>query len=259
MHIGIVGPCQSGPLADLLPESSGVDLGWGGYSVVKLVRALIGRGHRVSVVTLSPELTDRRILKGPKLTYYVYPMRTRRRMRDLYKFERRGLREGILLAKPDLLHAQWTYEFALACLETGLPMLVTCRDNAFQQLWFSKDVYRLGRLYLQIRVIRNARFLTAVSPYSANSLRWLAKTEIKVIPNLIQVPGEVRDESDQGSGCVRIATALNGWGNLKNPKAAIKAFNLLRHQLPDAEMLMYGVGFEEGGPRFQMGRKEGPH
>src|SRR5262245_51586898 len=104
MHIGIVGACSSGLLSDLLPNSGGVDLGCGGYLVATLVRALIGRGHYVSVITLSPELKDRRILQGPRLTYYVYPMRTRRRMRDLYKVERQGLREGILMAKPEILH-----------------------------------------------------------------------------------------------------------------------------------------------------------
>ena len=62
-------------------------------------------------------------------------------MRDLYKIERQGLRQGILLAKPEILHAHWTYEWAMACLETGLPMLATTHDNGFQQLRFQKDLY----------------------------------------------------------------------------------------------------------------------
>ena len=247
MHVGIVAPCSSGPLADLLPESGGVDLGWGAYFMATLVRALIGRGHRISVVTLSPELTEKRILRGPKLTYYVYPMRTKRRMRDLYRVERESLREGICLAKPDLLHAHWTYEFALACLETGLPTLVTSHDNAFQVLRFTRDLFRLGRLYLQIRVIRKAPFMTAVSPYVARSHRWLAKTEIEVIPNAVEVPQEAENQCNPDSGPVRIATVLNGWGDLKNPQAAIKAFGLLRRELLDAEMFMYGTDFEDGG------------
>src|SRR5262245_55776190 len=134
MHIGIVSPCSSGPLADLLPASNGVNLGCGAYFIATLVRHLIRRGHRVSVITLSPELSDGKVLKGPRLTYYVYPMRTKRRTRDLYKLERQGLSEGIRLAKPDVLHAHWTYEFALACLDAGLPALVTSHDNAFKVL-----------------------------------------------------------------------------------------------------------------------------
>jgi L-malate glycosyltransferase len=257
MHIGIVSPCSTGPLADLLPNAGGVDLGCGVYFMTTLVRALIQRGHRVSVVTLSSALSEPRILKGSQLTYYVYPMRTQRRMRDFYKAERQGLREGICLAKPDLLHAHWTYEFALACLKTQLPVLVTSHDNAFQQLRFSPDPFRFGQLCIQVHVIRKARFLTAVSPYLANSLRWLASTEIAMIPNPVEAQWEAANRSQQASGSIRIATVLNGWGNRKNPEAAIKAFNLLRCDLPDAEMFMYGVDFEEGGKASQWATSQG--
>jgi glycosyltransferase involved in cell wall biosynthesis len=248
MHIGIVAPCSSGPLADLLPTSGGLDIGWGGHLIATLVRALIARGHRISVVTLCPELKESRVLTGPQLAYYVYPTRLHRRMRDLYKVERSGLKEGISLAQPDLLHAHWTYEFALASFESGLPILITSHDNAFQQLWFMRDLYRLGRLYMQLQVIRKARFLTAVSPYLADSHRWLAKADIEVVPNPIAVPGRIENTGEHGSGPAKIATVLNGWGERKNPKAAIKAFHLLSHKLPDVAMFMYGDGFEEGGP-----------
>lgn len=251
MHVGIVAPCSSGPLADLLPESGGVDFGWGAYFVATLVRALIVRGHQVSVVTLSPRLKERTILAGPNLTYYVYPMRRDRRMRDLYKVERQGLRDGIRLAAPDLLHAHWTYEFALACLDTTLPTLVTSHDNAFQVLRFGRDLYRLGRTYLQVRVLRGARFLTAVSPYVAHSHRWLAKTKIEVIPNAVEVPQQNEDQYDRDSGPARIVTVINGWGRLKNPKAAIEAFDYLRRELPNTEMFMYGEDFEVGGVAWQ--------
>ena len=260
MHVGVVGPCSSGPLEEFLPEYGGLDIGWGGYSVVNIVRALLHHGYRVSVITLSPELSTRRIMKGPQLTYYAYPSRIKHRMRDLYKLEREGLREGILSSKPDLLHAQWTYEYALAALETGLPTLITCRDSGFQILRFSKDLYRLGRLYLQIRVLRRARYLTAVSPYLADSLRWLTKTNINVIPNTIQLPQQktIRTQwAGSSGGPVRIATVLNGWGSRKNPKAAIKAFNILKRKIPEVEMFMYGFDFEDGGMASKWSKRQG--
>jgi hypothetical protein len=102
-----------------------------------VVRALIERGHYVSVVTVSAEITMPRILRGPELTYFSYPRRTQKRMRDLYKLERQGIRDGILLPKPDV-HAHWTYEFALACLKIGVPTLITSHDKAFRVLRFAK-------------------------------------------------------------------------------------------------------------------------
>jgi glycosyltransferase involved in cell wall biosynthesis len=177
-------------------------------------------------------------------------------MRDLYRLEREYLREGILLANPDLLHAHWTYEYAMASLETKLPTVVTARDNAFVMLRLSRDLYRLGRLFIQFWVLRRARFVTAVSPYLAKSLQWLVNREIVVIPNTMEALDGMSQFSEQGSEPgVRIATVLNGWGSRKNAKAAIKAFAILRYTVPDAEMFMYGADFQDKGPAAQWAAK----
>lgn len=257
MHIGIVGPCSNGSLADLLPPSGGGDLGSGGYSIVNRVRALINRGHRVSVITLSPKIKKPTNFNGSKLSFFVYPKRIHKRMRDLYKLERQGLRQGICRAAPDFLHADWTYEYALACLESRLPTIITIRDNAFQILRHQTDLYRLGRLFIQIWVLRKARFLTANSPYLADSLHWLAKTGIDVVPNSIEVSDKGHGVVDTVSHPVRIATVLNGWGRRKNPQAAIRGFALLRRRLPDAQMYMYGNDFEAGGVAARWAMNQG--
>jgi L-malate glycosyltransferase len=257
VHIGIVAPCSSGSLADLLEEAAGIDLGCGGYLIATLVRALIERGHHVSVVTLSPEIAGPRMLEGPRLSYYVYPMRTRGRMRDLFKLERQGLKAGIVSAGPDVLHAHWTYEWAMASLETGLPTLVTTHDDGLQQLLYSKDLYRLGRLYMQNRVLKEARFLTAVSPYLAVSMRSRTRAKIDVVPNPIDICGAIHSGSQQDSEEVKIATVLNGWGRRKNAKPAIEAFGILSADLPNAEMYMYGQDFGEEGPAWQWARSKG--
>jgi glycosyltransferase involved in cell wall biosynthesis len=176
-------------------------------------------------------------------------------MRDLYDAERESLREGILITKPELLHAHWTYEFALACLETKLPTVITCRDNAFQVLFYRKDLYRVGRLVLQLWVLRKARFLTAVSPYLADSLRWFSKSKIEVIANPINLPDGTYNGKLRCSSALRIATVLNGWGNLKNAKTGIRGFNCFRRLMPEAEMFMYGTDFQDTGPAAQWAAK----
>jgi L-malate glycosyltransferase len=251
-----VSPCSSGPLADLLSESEGADVGCGVHFMTTLVRALIGRGHQVSVVTLSSAISERKIFKDGPLAFYVYPMRTQRKTRDLYRLERNGLREGIGLAKPDLLHAHWTYEFSLACLEMGLPTLVTSHDSALKQVRFNPDPFRFAQFCLQIWVIRKAQFLTAVSPYLVDSLRWL-KGNIEMIPNPVEPHWAPGNRDNRPLEPVRIATVLNGWGKRKNPKAAIKALALLHSELPEAEMYMYGTDFQEGGVASQWAASEG--
>jgi L-malate glycosyltransferase len=176
-------------------------------------------------------------------------MRRKRKTRDFYLLERQGLVEGIRLANPDVVHAHWTYEFALACLHTGLPTLVTSHDNAFRVFRFAKNLYTLVRLYLQIQVIRKARFLTAVSPYLADAHSSLTKKHIAVIPNPVEIHSEETKGYDEAltPGAVKIATVLNGWTSWKNPKAAIKAFNLVLQKKPEAELFMYGLDFDQGG------------
>jgi glycosyltransferase involved in cell wall biosynthesis len=172
-------------------------------------------------------------------------------MRDFCRAERHSLRDGILLAKPDILHAHWTYEFALACLETGLPTIVTSRDDAFEMLRLSKDLYRFARLLMHVRVLRKAHTLTAVSPYLAKSLEWLSRADIHVVPNAVDVSDTFKINANHRGASLRIATVLNGTGSRKNPKVAIRAFDLFRRNSPDAEMFMYGAGFEVGGPMEQ--------
>ena len=68
-----------------------------------------------------------------------------------------------------------------------------------------------------------------------------------MIPNPIEMPEKPEGIADTISRPVRVATVLNGWGRLKNPKAAMRAFALLRRKMPDAQMYMYGGDFEAGG------------
>ena len=52
----------------------------------------------------------------------------------------------------DLFHAMWSYEFALAALESGHPTVVHYRDNAWTILKHRTDVYRFMRLLLNFWV-----------------------------------------------------------------------------------------------------------
>jgi glycosyltransferase involved in cell wall biosynthesis len=53
------------------------------------------------------------------------------------------------------------------------------------------------------------------------------------------------------------ATALGGWGRLKNGGAAIEAFAIVRKVLPGVKMLMFGGGYSANGPAAAWARERG--
>jgi len=58
-------------------------------------------------------------------------------------------------------------------------------------------------------------------------------------------------------GGVTYATVLNGWNKLKNGRAALQAFALVRAEAPGAQLTMIGPGHEPGGPAEVWAREAG--
>ena len=154
----------------------------------------------------------------------------------------------------EFLHAHWTYEFALAALDTGIPSLITIHDKPWRVLAKFRDMHRAARLTMAYEVAWRGRHFTAVSQEAADHFRRLFRpgASIEVVPN--GVPGDLLEMASRfprhGSGPV-FATVLQGWTRRKNPVAAIRAFQTVRMQLPAARLMMFGQGYEPGGPAQQ--------
>ena len=169
-----------------------------GYAGAPLIGVLIGellrRGHRVSAFTtdssLPPEAGVRRI-GGSAFDLYLCPACPRAwrvngsypgRAVDCFARERAVLTGVMVRAAPDLIHAHWTYEFALAALDTGLPCLVTCHDDPRVVLRHTRSPYRAIRYFMARRVFTRAHHFTTVSSYMADALARSAPG-IPVVPN----------------------------------------------------------------------------
>jgi len=73
--------------------------------------------------SLPPGLSEPVVAVGNRFRIYYVPERKRAfrleggvpgRMLDFFRLERNALRRAIVLADPDVVHAHWAYEFALA-------------------------------------------------------------------------------------------------------------------------------------------------
>ena len=257
LNIGIAGPISIRPFARELrcTDDSGPALpaGLGGTPLEHLVRALLARGYPIVVFTLDPAVPSEVILEGSRIRFCIGPYRARHRARDLFSAERAWMAEAMRREAPDLVHAHWTYEFAMAALDSGRPTLVTAHDAPLRVLRFTPDPYRLVRLLMSGRVARRAPHLTAVSPYVARHFRrWLGyRRPIAVVPN--PLPDEIfalgnDDGARSPKSPFTVATILSGWSGLKNGAAALRAMALVRKQLPQARLLMFGQHYASGGP-----------
>jgi len=135
--LGMLGPLN---LADfrkyLYPDSWRDDLpkGLGGTPVNLLSCELLNRGHRLVIFTLDPAVQDEIVLEGINLRICIGPFRPRAKHRalDFFAVERDYLLRAIKRERPDILHAQWTYEYALAAQASGLPHVITAHDATHQ-------------------------------------------------------------------------------------------------------------------------------
>jgi glycosyltransferase involved in cell wall biosynthesis len=255
-RVVVVGPASPAALASHLSERdserAGAINGLGAPPVNALVTALLDRGVEVELVTLTPEVVDLQHLSGPGFEMRIGPYRSRPRHRakDFYAHERRTISDLLLLAAGDVVHAHWTYEFALPCERERRPVLVTAHDAPLTILNLKRDAYRLARAALACRVRMGIRTLSAVSPYLAH--RWCHemayRRPIIVVPNIATAlpPGARRATAGR-----RVVLDISDHSKLKNVAALIQAFTEVRRQRPDTVLRLVGPGL---GPNGELAR-----
>ena len=171
-------------------------------------------------------------------------------MMDFFRIERHAIERAIEIDKPDVVHAHWTYEFALAAIASKRPHLVTCHDSPVQILRFMPNLYRLGRYFMARMVFQNAKALSAVSSYLKDEVSKFARVPVTTIPNPappILLSGEVSSAPRSVDlNRLNIAMILNGWDKRKNPAPAFEAFAMLRQAIPSATLHLFGRDFGPG-------------
>lgn len=134
--IGMAGPICVSEFADFLHrnnERSEMPVGLGGTPVNLLSLELLKRGHRLLIFTLDPAVEKEVVLTGPQLKICIGPYRPKR-ARDFFRVETNVMEKAIRREQPAFVHAQWTYEFALAAIAADVPHIVTAHDAPFQVL-----------------------------------------------------------------------------------------------------------------------------
>lgn len=249
MHIGFAGPISLAPLRDRLSCEPPATYPF--PYTGQLVRTWLEQGHRVTVYALSFEVARPWVQEAGPLTVVVAPMRRRARqyLRDFSRAEREALVSAMRSHPVDVISAHWTYQFALAAAQSGLPAFVTAHDAPLRFAWEERSVYRWLYNSVALPAVFRATALSAVSPYTARHLKQVLRAPgpVCVIPNGMRL-AELPSAPPPGATDAPVfATVLNGWGPRKNGEAALRAFGLARTHVPTARLLMFGDGFSADG------------
>lgn len=274
MKIAIVGPIATENVAHLLAhDTTTLPQGYYGAPLLaSLIEALQARGHEIVAFTTSSDLDPRAepvVAVGRNFKIYYCPVRKRAfrwergswgRATDGFRLERVALGLAIAAERIDVVHAHWTYEFALAALESKLPSVITCHDAPQVVLRHMPSVYRCVRYLMARRVLHQAKHVTAVSPYLQRAVSRYTRAAIEVVPNPIPLALTNQPSRDPPLSILErpsLAMVLNGWGRLKNPKPALRAFAQLRRQYPNATLLLVGKDFGYGDAAYRWCHEHG--
>lgn len=271
MKIGIAGPISTESVARFIEgDVSSLPVGYGGAPLLgTLIGGLLARGHQVFAYTTSPNLPHAVMAQGGRFKIYYCPARKHSvrmngwhlgRIVDFFRLERRYLVQAMRMDNPDIVHAHWAYEFALATIAFGKPHVVTCHDAPQEVLKYMPNLYRLGRYFMALKAMRAAQKLTTVSPYMSELLGPLVHKDIEVIPNPIppMIAHQILDHSRQLSLTAPVVVMVaNGWGRRKNPQAGLLAFAKLRTLLGGARLRLFGGEFGQGEVAQRWAREQG--
>lgn len=163
-------------------------------AVDAVIHELLRRGYKVSIYSLDYSIDDYTIFKGDKLTIILAPghcKNTLKRVLGIFTYKTSALKHCILMdsEQPNILHAHWTHEYALAALVASptSTVAVTVRDWAPKVLrLFRKHYYFYIHYAMDYLVFHHKRAcVIANSNFMAEQVlkRW--KRSVPVIPNPI--------------------------------------------------------------------------
>lgn len=218
----------------------------GGYPLLPLIMERMTRNEQTEIITLDKSINYPRTYESRGLTVTICPKRQRFATIRAFNSERKVMTDVISKSTADIFHAHWTYEYAMALIDSRRLGIITIRDNPYKML------RHLGILYtpqflIALYVLKKGRHFTAISPYVAETAsRMSGISNITVIPNPIPheiFSGQIQTHSkaETKPDHLIISSALSD-AKFKNAKTAIEAFAMFKKEQPKSEYHLYGPG-----------------
>jgi len=212
-----------------------------------LAISLIELGHDVTVIGIvgaADSVLSMKTENGVKLIYVPGRRQEKLKAITFYSVERKSILSQIASARPDVVHAHWTYEYALAAQDSGLPHVITVHDEPWEILRDFRNLYFFLRLLIAIRVrSRSSENFVFVSEYirSLWNQRMFA-TGGEVIPNMNRLSIV---KSNQSARLNHVITVGNT-NRRKNIRGLLAAWQMALLINPNLRLHIVGPGLGAG-------------
>jgi L-malate glycosyltransferase len=260
MKIGIAGP-MSLELLNFNKKIEDLPYGIPFPMISMLINGLLKKGLKVVAFTSSPGIAKSYIRETENLVLCVVPQ-TIHSARYLYKPERKRLTDLMQKYSCDIINAQWSYEFALAALNTDIPTLVTLQDHAltilklqiFANNSLASKIHWFVRFLMNEVVLKKSKYLSSNSEYLFNLLPNKFRKKTRIINNFYPVNLEsdlvpIKKKKNY------IISVSSGFSKRKNISTALKAFKIVRENIPDSEYHLTGDDMQENGPAHRFAKE----
>jgi L-malate glycosyltransferase len=258
MIIGMASPLEMQMLVKYLYENDKQLIqnicGLGGTQPTQLAIQFLKMGHKVSLFTLSQDIkqNEYKIFRGDNLTIYIGHFRRGKKVTLDFQYKEIALvKRMINIDNPDVLSCHWTYEFAMAGILSKKPTFITVRDWSPEILKLTKKPYRLMRMTMSFFVYSFGKNFIPNSPYMDKKIKFLKDKKLEIIPNGIDDDLLLTEEKRFNKATkLKIISINHGFGEIKNLKPLIKAFNQAQRIYEDISLYLLGDGFEIAGEAY---------
>lgn len=220
--------------------------------LLELPNYYISKGHEVIIITTSNRIKEDYYIKQDNLTIHIIKIGSHGRVRAFTGFRSEIRRIASVLKKENctIMHAHWCYEFAMAAISVDKDKtIVTLHDWPDTVCPLIGNYFWKKRQILGNKVLEKAKYFTAVSPYIANlHLKRYPTGSVTVVPNFISMELLNEKEKYLNYESPVLVSINNGFNNIKNTKVLIDAFAIVKTQIPNAVLRLYGTDYQEGGP-----------
>lgn len=251
MHIGIVGPFNPAEFKTFFSKRKVPEMNLNAAAVQALVTSFLEAGHDVSVFTVNSYNNTYQEFISDNLKIYAVPFRFLPNTSIFKVYVIRQLKKNIKkhLSELDVLHAQWTYEYAYAAKSFAreIPVFCTIRDwcpyimkNVINTLY--KKIEWNVNYYLFSKVIKstNIHFIANSEYTYSRVIKDYPEKKIVIIPNSIKKK-YIKTYGIESTESVKLIAIANGVIDpRKNIVSLLRAYKIFKKDHPDTSLTIVG-------------------